>query len=206
MPELKGSKTEQNLWTAFAGESQARNKYTYFASKAKKEGYVQIAQLFEETAANEKEHAKIWFKLLGGIGTTAENLEAAAAGENFPGGGLPRHRRPVRGGSQNREGARGALPQAAGQRGGRPGLLPGRRHDLAVRQLRPHPRGPQGPGGLPCLRPSPGLFSDQSGELLIAYEIGAPVLAAGAPVYSFYSSRLWAWVRTGLTPAFLPFS
>ena len=82
MPELKGSKTEQNLWTAFAGESQARNKYTYFASKAKKEGYVQIAQLFEETAANEKEHAKIWFKLLGGIGTTAENLEAAAQGEN----------------------------------------------------------------------------------------------------------------------------
>ena len=82
MPELKGSKTEQNLWNAFAGESQARNTYTYFASKAKKEGYVQIAQLFEETAANEKEHAKIWFKLLGGIGTTAENLEAAAQGEN----------------------------------------------------------------------------------------------------------------------------
>lgn len=83
MPELKGSKTEQNLWAAFAGESQARNKYTYFASKAKKEGYVQIAQIFEETAANEKEHAKIWFKLLGGIGTTAENLTAAAEGENF---------------------------------------------------------------------------------------------------------------------------
>ena len=83
MPVLKGSKTEQNLWTAFAGESQARNKYTYFASKAKKEGYVQIAQLFEETAANEKEHAKIWFKLLGGIGSTAENLKAAAEGENF---------------------------------------------------------------------------------------------------------------------------
>ena len=83
MPELKGSKTEQNLLTAFAGESQARNKYTYFASKAKKEGYVQIAQIFEETAANEKEHAKIWFKLLGGIGTTAENLKAAAEGENY---------------------------------------------------------------------------------------------------------------------------
>ena len=83
MPELKGSKTEQNLLTAFAGESQARNKYTYFASKAKKEGYVQIAQIFEETAANEKEHAKIWFKLLNGIGTTAENLKAAAEGENF---------------------------------------------------------------------------------------------------------------------------
>ena len=81
--ELKGSKTEQNLWTAFAGESQARNKYTYFASKAKKDGYVQISKIFEETAANEKEHAEIWFKLLGGIGTTAENLEAAAQGENY---------------------------------------------------------------------------------------------------------------------------
>ena len=81
--ELKGTKTEQNLMTAFAGESQARNKYTYFASKAKKEGYEQIAALFEETAANEKEHAKIWFKLLcgGDIGTTEENLKDAAAGE-----------------------------------------------------------------------------------------------------------------------------
>ena len=83
MAELKGSKTEQNLWTAFAGESQARNKYTYFASKAKKDGYVQIAKIFEETAANEKEHAEIWFKLLNGIGTTAENLEAVAQGENY---------------------------------------------------------------------------------------------------------------------------
>ncbi len=81
--ELKGSKTEQNLRDAFAGESQARNKYTYFASKAKKDGYEQIASLFLETADNEKEHAKIWFKLLGGIGTTAENLLAAAEGENF---------------------------------------------------------------------------------------------------------------------------
>ncbi len=83
MPELKGSKTEQNLWTAFAGESQARNKYTYFASKAKKDGYVQISKIFEETANNEKEHAKIWFKLLSGIGNTVENLEAAANGENY---------------------------------------------------------------------------------------------------------------------------
>ena len=81
--ELKGSRTEQNLRDAFAGESQARNKYTYFASKAKKEGYEQIASLFLETADNEKEHAKIWFKLLNGIGTTAENLLAAAEGENF---------------------------------------------------------------------------------------------------------------------------
>ena len=81
--ELKGTKTEQNLMTAFAGESQARNKYTYFASKAKKEGYEQIAALFLETADNEKEHAKLWFKYLGGIGTTEENLAAAAAGENY---------------------------------------------------------------------------------------------------------------------------
>ncbi len=80
--ELKGSRTEKNLMAAFAGESQARNKYTYFASKARKEGYEQIAAIFEETANNEKEHAKLWFKALGGIGTTAENLVAAANGEN----------------------------------------------------------------------------------------------------------------------------
>ena len=83
--ELKGSKTEKNLMEAFAGESQARNKYTYFASKAKKEGYEQIAAIFQETADNEKEHAKMWFKLLQGgeIKTTAENLKAAAEGENY---------------------------------------------------------------------------------------------------------------------------
>ena len=83
--ELKGSQTEKNLQTAFAGESQARNKYTYFASKAKKEGYEQIAAIFEETASNEKEHAKIWFKLLNGgeIPSTLENLNTAAAGENY---------------------------------------------------------------------------------------------------------------------------
>ena len=77
--DLKGSKTEKNLLEAFAGESQARNKYSYYASKAKKEGYEKIAVIFEETANNEKEHAKMWFKLLNGIGSTAENLEAAAA-------------------------------------------------------------------------------------------------------------------------------
>ncbi|MDY5955643.1 MAG: rubrerythrin family protein [Frisingicoccus sp.] len=83
MMDLKGSRTESNLWKAFAGESEARNKYTYFASKAKKDGFVQISKLFEETANNEKEHAKIWFKLLGGIGTTEENLLSAAEGENY---------------------------------------------------------------------------------------------------------------------------
>ena len=81
--ELKGSKTEKNLMTAFAGESQARNKYTYFASVAKKEGYEQIAAIFLETAENEKEHAKLWFKALGELGTTAQNLLAAAEGENY---------------------------------------------------------------------------------------------------------------------------
>ncbi len=82
---IKGTKTEANLWAAFAGESQARNKYSYYASKAKKDGYEQIAALFEETAANEKEHAKIWFKLLhgGAVPSTIENLKDAAAGENF---------------------------------------------------------------------------------------------------------------------------
>lgn len=85
MKELKGTRTEKNLQTAFAGESQARNKYTYYASKAKKDGYVQIAKIFEETAANEKEHAKLWFKILHGgeVPPTLENLADAAAGENY---------------------------------------------------------------------------------------------------------------------------
>ncbi len=84
MAELKGSKTEANLMAAFAGESQARNKYTYYASKARKDGYEQIAGIFEETAANEKAHAEIWFKLLNnGIGRTLDNLKDAAAGENY---------------------------------------------------------------------------------------------------------------------------
>lgn len=80
---LKGTQTEKNLQTAFAGESQARNKYTYFASQARKEGYEQIAAIFEATANNEKEHAKLWFKALEGIGSTEENLKAAAEGENY---------------------------------------------------------------------------------------------------------------------------
>ena len=83
MKELKGTRTEQNLRAAFSGESEARNKYTYFASVAKKEGYNQIAAIFEETAGNEKEHAKMWFKLLKGIGDTKANLVSAAGGENY---------------------------------------------------------------------------------------------------------------------------
>ena len=82
MKSLKGTKTEQNLMTAFAGESQARNKYTYFASVANKEGYEQIAAIFQQTADNEKEHAKLWFKALGGLGYTSANLAAAAECEN----------------------------------------------------------------------------------------------------------------------------
>ena len=83
--ELKGTKTEKNLWEAFAGESQARNKYTYFASMAKKEGYEQLAAIFEETAGNEKEHAKLWYKHMAGgkVGPTTENLKLAADGENY---------------------------------------------------------------------------------------------------------------------------
>ena len=81
--ELKGSKTEKNLMAAFSGESEARNKYTYFASVAKKEGYEQLAEIFQKTADNEKEHAKMWFKLLGGIGNTEANLKSAAEGENY---------------------------------------------------------------------------------------------------------------------------
>lgn len=81
--ELKGSKTEKNLQTAFAGESQARNKYTYFANVARKEGMNQIAEIFEETARNEQEHARLWFEALGGIGSTDDNLKTAAAGENY---------------------------------------------------------------------------------------------------------------------------
>ena len=83
MAELKGSKTEQNLRDAFSGESQARNKYTFYASAAKKEGYEQISAIFNETAGNEKEHAEIWYKYLDGIGDTAQNLKDAAAGENY---------------------------------------------------------------------------------------------------------------------------
>jgi len=83
MPDLKGTKTFENLQAAFAGESQARNKYTFYASKARKEGFVQISNLFLETAGNEKEHAELWFKLFEGIGTTTENLAAAAAGEHY---------------------------------------------------------------------------------------------------------------------------
>ena len=145
--ELKGTKTERNLMEAFAGESQARNKYTYFASKAKKDGYEQIAALFEETAQNEKEHAKMWFKLLegGAIKDTMSNLKAAAEGENYEWTdmydrmaqeadeeGFPEHRVLTRG-----------------------------RHHLAVPQLRTYRGGQKGSRGVPRMPASAELFRDQ---------------------------------------------
>ena len=169
--ELKGSKTEANLWKAFAGESMARNKYTYFAGKAKKEGFEQIAAIFEETAGNEKEHAKLWFKELGGLGDTAANLKSAAAGENeewtqmyremaetAKEEGFERLALLFEGVGKIREGARRALPGPP-QEPGRGRCVPeGRRLCLEVPQLRPPACGQGSPRGLPRVRPSPGLF------------------------------------------------
>ena len=150
MANLKGSKTEANLQTAFAGESMARNKYTYFASKAKKDGYVQIAKIFEETANNEKEHAKIWFKLLnGGIDDTAANLKAAAEGENYEWTDMY---------ATFAKEARGALPQAALQRRDQGRILPRRRLHLAVLELRPHCCRQAGTRGMPGLLASAGVL------------------------------------------------
>ena len=151
--ELKGSKTEKNLQTAFAGESQARNKYTYYASKAKKDGFVQIAALFEETANNEKEHAKIWFKLLhgGDIPSTEENLIDAAAGENYEWTDMYANFAKEakeegfdhiaflfeKVGEIEREHEK-KVSCLVGQRKERPRFLARRRLHLAVQQLRPH--------------------------------------------------------------------
>ena len=172
MAELKGSKTEKNLETAFAGESMARNKYTYFASKARKEGYVQIANIFEETANNEKEHAKMWFKLLNdGIGSTAECLEAAAEGENYEWTdmydtfakeareeGFEEIARLFEGVAaiekEHEERYRKLLANVENG----PGILQGRRYDLAVQQLRPHCDRQEGSRGLPGMRASSGIL------------------------------------------------
>lgn len=181
MPELKGSKTEANLLAAFAGESQANTKYRYYASKAKKDGYVQIGKLFEETADNEKEHAKIWFKLLHGgeMPGTMDNLKDAAAGENYEWtdmyAGFAKTAKEegfdhiaylFEQVAENRKGARRALPQTAQKHRRRRSFLPGRRSDLAVLQLRPHCDWKESPGSLPGVRPSPVLFPDQGGKLL----------------------------------------
>ena len=178
--ELKGSKTEANLWIAFAGESQARNKYDYFASKAKKEGYEQIAAIFQETALNEKEHAKLWFKALDGIGSTEENLVAAAAGENeewtkmyaemaktAEGGGLPGAGRPVRGRGQDREDPRGEVLKAAGQPEEGRGLQEGREGHVVLPQLRPCGDRRERAGGVPGCKHPPGLLPGEGRELLI---------------------------------------
>lgn len=173
MKETKyaGTQTEKNLMAAFAGESEARNKYTYFASKAKKEGFEQIAALFLKTADNEKEHAKLWFKELNGIGDTAENLLSAAEGENYEWTdmydgfaktadeegfhALAQRFRLVAAIEKHHE---GALPCPAAQCGDGGGLRQERGQGVGVPQLRSHRRGREGPGGLPHLQPSPELF------------------------------------------------
>ena len=162
-----GTQTEKNLQAAFAGESQARNKYTFFASVAKKQGYEQIAALFLKTADNEKEHAKLWFKELAGIGSTAENLAAAAEGENYEwtdmyagfaktaeAEGFPELAARFRG----RASSRGALSRPAAQRGDGRRLCKERGQDLGVPKLRPHRCRHGRSGGLPRVQSSAELF------------------------------------------------
>ena len=179
--ELKGTKTEQNLLEAFAGESMARNKYTYFALKARKDGYVQIAELFEATAANEKEHAKMWFKLLEGgeIKDTAANLLHAAEGENAEwtdmyvrmaeeadAEGFPAIAHKFR--------MVAAIEKAHEERYRRLRRTwkmtlcsQGRRRDLGMRELRPYRCGQESAGNLPGVRASAELLHGQGGKLLI---------------------------------------
>ena len=159
--ELKDSKTFENLQTAFAGESQARVKYEFYASQAKKDGYEQIAAFFSETSANEKEHAKLWYKAMHGgkVGPTTENLKLAAEGENYEwtdmyaGFAKTAARR-----SRHREGARGALPCPAEKYRAGPGVQPRRRAGVDLPQLRPRACRPHRPCRMPRLRPPAGLF------------------------------------------------
>ena len=137
---LIGTKTFDNLMEAFAGESQARNKYTYFASKAKKDGYVQIAKIFEQTAANEREHAKIWYKILEGVHDTKDNLEIAADGEQYEWQEMSK------------------ISQADREYRGRPCILQGRRPRLGMRQLRPYRSRPERSRCMSCMRSPAGLF------------------------------------------------
>ena len=147
-----GTKTEQNLMAALAGESEARNKYTWFASKAKKDGFEQIAEIFLKTADNEKEHAKLWYKeLTGGVGSTAENLAAAAAGENYEWTDMYDGFAKV----ADEEG----FPELAAKfRGDEGSVCQERGQGVGMPQLRPHRRGHRCPRGLPCLQSSSGLF------------------------------------------------
>ena len=153
--ELKGSKTETNLMAAFAGESEARNKYTYYASKARKEGYEQIADLFEETAANEREHAKLWFKLIHGIGTTEENLKDAAAGENYEWTDMYA--------TFAKEAREEGFDRIAALFEGvaaieKPGIFQRRRYHLEMRQLRTYPHRERSAEGMSGMRPFAGIF------------------------------------------------
>ncbi len=192
MSSLKGTQTEKNLLKAFAGESQARNRYTFFAKQAAKEGYEQIAALFLETAENEGQHAKMYFRHLEGgiveitaaypagkIGTTAENLLAAADGENeewtdlYPAfadmaesEGLQGRREVVPPDRQGRGLARGALPQAARQHREGRRVREARAGEVDLPQVRLRPRRPQGAQGLPGMRPSAGLPRGLRRELL----------------------------------------
>ena len=159
MKETKyaGTQTEKNLMAAFAGESEARNKYTYFASKAKKEGYEQIAALFLKTADNEKEHAKLWFKELNGIGDTAENLLSAAEGENYEWTDMYDGFAKTADEEGFHELAQRFRLVAAIEKHHEEryrALL----HNVEMAQLRSHRRGREGPGGLPRLQPSPELL------------------------------------------------
>ena len=184
MPELKGSKTEANLMTAFAGESQARNKYTYYASKAKKDGYVQIAAIFEETAGNEKEHAKLWFKAApwAALATTADNLLDAAAGENYEWTdmyaefakvareeGFDHIARQFEGVAKIEKEHEERYRKLAEQRC-EEGLVFSRDGDVDLAcapTAATSVIGKKAPGSLPGLRPCPGLLPDQGRELLI---------------------------------------
>ncbi len=207
MAELKGSKTEQNLQAAFAGESQARNKYTYFASAARKEGYERIAAIFLETAEQEKEHAKLHLKLLQGIGDTRANLKAAAGGENeewtlmYPGMAetareegfeeiavLFDHL------ATHREGARGALRQAAEALRGGHDLLTPEGGEVALPQLRSRGRGDRAAPAVPGLQAPAGILRGGAGGGLSTRPRGAPRTGP-----STQCGRAWACSR-GLHP------
>ena len=173
--ELKGSKTEKNLMTAFAGESQARNKYDYFASRAKKDGYEQIAAIFQETALNEKEHAKMWFKELGGIGDTPANLLAAAAGEHEEWTDMyKRFSEEAKAEGFDRLAflfAKVAEIEKHHEERYRKLAKNIETGEVWVPQLRRDRRGREGPGDLPRLRSSEGLLPDRAAELLSRYAV-----------------------------------
>ena len=169
MSKYAGTKTEQNLRAAIAGESVARNNYTFFASKAKKEGFEQISALFLKTADNEKEHAKLWVKELEGIGSTAENLLAAANGENYEWTDM------YEGFAKTAE--EEGFPELA------QGLRKERGQDLGVPQLRSHRRRRQGPRGLPHLRPSPELLRGPRRELLRYHTAPCGAAHIGRKIY-----------------------